>query len=132
MRFIRITAWILALIPANSGLGQSEPEPPSYKISVACRDQSPSDILLIEEGKLLPKKFTATEKEPNKAMDDLKAFLAADRKARTDQKRPIPEIEFRFAEATGFRHVIRMLDDAKNAGYTEVKASAIKKRPAEK
>jgi len=107
-------------------------KPDAYTVTVSPTGGIPSDITLLKENELEPVTFKMTPQSQTKAMDDLYAALAKIVKDQKAAKRPVPTLDMQFGDEVRYQFVIKMLDDAKVAGFEKISPNLIgkTKKPA--
>jgi biopolymer transport protein ExbD len=128
----------LALVLPSLGEGapapivQPDEKPDAYIVTVAPTGGIPSDISLQKDGELEPVTFRMTPQSQSKAMDDLYAALAKIVKDQKVAKRPTPTLDMQFADEVRYQYVIKMLDDAKVAGFEKITPNLLGSKPKKK
>ena len=118
--------------PPIANLNPNEEKPDAYIVTVSPTGGVPSDISLQKDGELEPVTFRMTPQSQSKAMDDLYAALAKIVKDQKAAKRPTPTLDIQFADEVRYQYVIKMLDDAKVAGFEKISPNLLgkpKKKP---
>ena len=129
----------LALVLPSLGVGQPsivtlnpDDKPDSYTVTVSPTGGVPSDITLLKEGETEGQTFKMTPAKQSQAMDDLYAALVKLVKDQKAAKKPTPTLDIQFADEVRYQYVIKMLDDAKVAGFEKISPNLLgkaKKKP---
>lgn len=126
----------LSLVLPDMGIGAPSmtetldtDKPDSYIVTVAPTGGVPSDITLLKDGDTESVKFKMTPAKQTAAMDELYKALAEIVKAKKAQKGLVPKLEIQFAEDVRYQFVIKMLDDAKLAGFEKISPNLLGKGP---
>ena len=126
----------LALVLPDLGAGSpvaninpNEEKPDSYTATVAATGGVPSDITLLKEGELEARTFKLTPANQSQAMTDLYNALAKIVQEKRAAKGPKPKLEIQFADDVRYQYVIKMLDDAKVAGFEKISPNLLGKTP---
>ena len=102
-------------------------KPDSYIVTVAPTGGVPSDITLLKEGETEGKTFKMTPAKLSSAMDDLYAALGKIVKDKKAEKGLVPKLEIQFADEVRYQFVIKMIDDAKLAGFEKISPNLLGK-----
>ena len=106
-----------------------EEKPDSYIATVAPTGGVPSDITLVKDGETAGVTFKMTSANQGSAMNDFYAALAEIVKKKKAEKSLLPKLELQFAEDVRYQFVIKMLDDAKLAGFEKISPNVLGKGP---
>ena len=123
----------LALILPSIGQGEPSPsfdpteKPDAYIVTVSPTGGVPSDISLQKDGELEAVTFKTSPQSQSKAMDDLYAALAKIVKDQKAANRKVPTLDIQFADEVRYQFVIKMLDDAKVAGFEKISPNLLGK-----
>ena len=116
----------LALVLPNLGVGTPTPalplddKPDAYVVTVSPTGGVPSDVTLLKDGETEGQTFKKPPQSETKAMDDLFAALAQIVKDQKAAKRKVPTLDYQFGDQVRYQFVIKMLDDAKVAGFEKI------------
>jgi biopolymer transport protein ExbD len=102
-------------------------KPDAYVVTVSPTGGVPSDITLLKDGETEGQSFKMSPAQQSKAMDDLYAALAKIVKEQKSAKRPVPTLDIQFGDEVRYQYVIRMLDDAKLAGFEKISPNLLGK-----
>ena len=125
----------LALILPNLGQGPPslapplEEKPDSYIVTVSPTGGVPSDVTLLKDGDTEGQTFKKSPQSETKAMDDLYAALKQIVVEQKAAKRKVPTLDFQFGDQVRYQFVIKMLDDAKLAGFEKISPNVLGKGP---
>ena len=125
----------LSLVLPDAGIGapstpsKLDEKPDAYIATVAPVGGVPSDITLLKDGETEGKTFKMTPSKNTSAMDDFYKELAAIVKKKKEEKGQLPKLELQFAEDVRYQFVIKMLDDAKLAGFEKISPNLLGKGP---
>ena len=124
----------LALVLPSIGVGEPSAAPldpsekaDSYIVTVSPTGGVPTDISLQKDGELEGVTFKTTPQSQSKAMDDLYAALAKIVKDQKAANKKTPTLDIQFADEVRYQFVIKMLDDAKVAGFEKISPNLLGK-----
>ena len=104
-----------------------EDKPEGYVATVSPTGGVPSDITLLKDGELAPKTFKMTAGNQSQAMNDFYKALGEIIREKKAAKGPLPKLEIQFGDDVRYQFVIKMLDDAKLAGFEKISPNLLGK-----
>ena len=118
-----------ASTPSLTTPSLNDEKPDAWLATVAPTGGVPSDITLLKDGDTEGKTFKMSPADQGSAMNELYKALAEIVKKKKAEKGILPKLEFQFGEEVRYQFVIRMLDDAKLAGFEKISPTLLGKGP---